>query len=139
MQTFLPHESFLQTMQVLNYRRLGKQRVEAKQILSAIGGTGGWANHPATTMWRNYPIALQYYMECDIAEWVRRGYHNTMPTTHMERPPEHLMPWWLGDNSFHASHRSNLLRKDPDYYGRFGWTEPHDLEYIWPAADRTSR
>ena len=26
-----------------------------------------------------------------------------------------------------------LLRKDPDYYGRFGWSEPPDLPYFWPV------
>jgi hypothetical protein len=41
-------------------------------------------------------------------------------------------PSWLGDPQFHAAHRSNLLRKDPEYYGKFGWTEPDDLEYPWP-------
>jgi hypothetical protein len=39
----------------------------------------------------------------------------------------------LGDEAFHASHRSNLLRKDRDYYGAFGWTEPDDLPYVWPG------
>ena len=33
----------------------------------------------------------------------------------------------------HASHRSNLLRKDPEFYGKYGWTEPDNLEYIWPV------
>jgi len=43
-------------------------------------------------------------------------------------------PAWLGTDTFHASHRSNLLRKDPDYYGQWGWTEPSDLPYIWPQG-----
>ena len=33
----------------------------------------------------------------------------------------------------HASHRSNLLRKDPEHYMQFGWTEPPDLPYVWPV------
>jgi hypothetical protein len=41
-------------------------------------------------------------------------------------------PDWFGNKEFHASHRSNLLRKDPEFYGKYGWTEPHDLPYIWP-------
>ena len=36
MQTFLPHRSFSKSAETLDYRRLGKQRVEAKQILEAI-------------------------------------------------------------------------------------------------------
>lgn len=45
-----------------------------------------------------------------------------------------LMPTWLGDPAFHASHRSNLLRKDFLHYAQFGWTEPPNLEYVWPTS-----
>lgn len=43
---------------------------------------------------------------------------------------------WLGDPAFHASHRSNLLRKNAEHYGAFGWTESPDLEYVWPVRAR---
>ena len=43
------------------------------------------------------------------------------------------MPRWLGDAAFHLSHRSNLVRKDPEFYRpRFG-DVPDDLPYVWPA------
>ena len=38
MQTFLPYPSFDASAKVLDYRRLGKQRVEAYQILNTITG-----------------------------------------------------------------------------------------------------
>jgi len=31
----------------------------------------------------------------------------------------------------HASHRSNLLRKNFEFYSKFGWKEPDNLPYIW--------
>jgi hypothetical protein len=40
-------------------------------------------------------------------------------------------PEWFGRNCFHAAHRSNLLRKDPVYYGKFGWQEKPDMPYLW--------
>ena len=40
----------------------------------------------------------------------------------------------MGDPAFHASHRSNLLRKDPTYYGAFGWAEDATLPYVWPVT-----
>jgi hypothetical protein len=43
-------------------------------------------------------------------------------------------PPWVGNSTFHASHRSNLLRKDYAYYSKFGWREPVDLPYYWPEA-----
>src|SRR3546814_11842397 len=50
----------------------------------------------------------------------------------IDGPP--VMPPWLGNAAFHASHRSNLLRKDPGFYGRYGWPEPPDLPYVWHAG-----
>ena len=64
MQTFLPHESFKKSLKVLDWRRLGKQRVEAHQVLNVLLGrteTKGWVNHPITRMWDGYEPALQLY------------------------------------------------------------------------------
>ena len=36
MQTFLPYKSFEESAKVLDWRRLGKQRVEGMQIINAI-------------------------------------------------------------------------------------------------------
>jgi hypothetical protein len=42
-------------------------------------------------------------------------------------------PPWLGDEGVHASHRSNLLRKDREFYSKYGWAESDDLPYVWPV------
>jgi hypothetical protein len=117
-------------VQILDWRRLGKQRVEARQILKTLIVGGGWINHPAVKMWRGYESALIAYSNAAIMEWLRRGYRNTMEILPVEC---WLSPPWLGDLRFHASHRSNLLRKDPRYYGQFGWSEAPDLPYYWPV------
>lgn len=133
MQTFLPYPSFRASAEVLDYRRLGKQRVEARQILRALEQGGGWAHHPAVAMWRGYEGALRLYHDCVIWEWVLRGYRNTMP--YLWRYERDWGPWppWHGDAAFHASHRSNLLRKAPGHYGLLGWAEGPDLPYVWPV------
>jgi hypothetical protein len=60
--TFLPFPQFTKSAQALDYKRLGKQRVEAWQILQALRGeTKGWTNHPATKMWRGHEKALCEY------------------------------------------------------------------------------
>lgn len=41
-------------------------------------------------------------------------------------------PNWLGNEEFHASHRSNLLTKDFAFYSRYKWTEKLGMPYIWP-------
>lgn len=129
MQTFLPYPDIRKSLRTLDYRRLGKQRVEAYQILRAIKYGGGWRNHPAVKMWRGHVNALKLYHNLCIDEWICRGYKNSMPK--MKISGRVSYPPWFGRKKFHAAHRSNLLRKDKDYYGRFGWTEPSDLPYLW--------
>jgi len=80
MQTFLPYSDFEKSVQVLDYKRLGKQRVEAAQILDVLEGRKtGWRNHPAVKMWAGYTDALRAYLRACILEWQRRGYKNNMP------------------------------------------------------------
>ncbi len=150
MQTFLPHPSFERSARALDDRRLGKQRVEAMQILRALTRpVYGWQHHPAVRMWRGYEEALGAYAVAICREWCRRGFADTcevkilddLAAAGVPTPPRSqadlrragALPPWLGRRAFHASHRSSLLRKDPEHYGpRFGDVAP-DLEYVWPV------
>lgn len=137
MQTFLPYSDFRQCAKVLDYKRLGKQRVEAFQIMNCLtllrqGGKNGWSQHNAVKMWVGYDSALGLYMNIMIDEWIERGYKNTMQKSPLPSlfPPQ--MPEWMGDERLHASHRANLIRKLPDHYLQFGWTEDPETGYWWP-------
>lgn len=150
MQTFLPCDSFRESVAKLDYKRLGKQRVEAYQLLLALQYP--WAidvwkrknpgkefkprfyNHPCVKMWKGYEFALATYMNCAILEWKKRGYKNTMPLN-LEKK-KLVYPWWFGNPAFHRSHRSRLLSKDWDYYAEFWPNERDDLPYLWPTEDR---
>lgn len=145
MQTFLPERSFEFSARRLDNKRLGKQRVECLQILKALRGeTKGWRNHPATLMWYGYENCLMYYMDTMIREWGGRGFKNTIPLNYewtAEFPAGYPMfrnrviwapPWYT--ERLIESHRSNLLRKDPKFYGQFKWDVPADLPYYWPVT-----
>ena len=136
MQTFLPVPSFLESARFLDDARLGKQRVETYQVIRTLDGvTHGWRHHPAVKMWRGYESALLDYGVAVCDEWVRRGHIDTVGSkllVHARTTPA-VPPPWMGDERLHASHRSNLLRKDPEFYGKFGWTDPPDLPYWWPV------
>jgi len=129
MQTFLPYPNFKQSLQTLDYRRLGKQRVEAYQIIRAVKNGGGWRHHPVVKMWRGHINALKLYYNLALDEWISRGYKNRMKK--MKISGRISYPSWFGRDNFHAAHRSNLLRKDYTYYSQFGWTEPLDMPYCW--------
>lgn len=133
MQTFLPYKDFKKSVQSLDYRRLGKQRVEAHQILNIILNrteSKGWRNHPAVLMWKCCPNSLKLYFNICLDEWEKRGYRNNMPREIIRGKV--VYPDWLGNRKFHAAHRSNLLRKDYKYYSRFKWKESNKLPYVWP-------
>jgi hypothetical protein len=110
---------------------LGKQRVEARQIYNILTGqqqSNAWKHHPAVLMWKGFENALALYHNLCIEEWIKRGYKNNMPLLEVKNV---VYPFWFGNEKFHSSHRSNLLRKDFTYYSKFGWTEENNLPYIW--------
>lgn len=132
MQTFLPLPDFKKSVEVLDYKRLGKQRVETYQVLNILlnrTDSKGWVNHPVTRMWRGFEEALKVYQNFTITEWISRGYNNNMSLEVIDES-KLVMPFWFGDDRIHRSHRSNLLRKNFEYYSQF-FSEPTDLEYYW--------
>ena len=163
MQTFLPYPDFFLSAEALDPRRLGKQRVEALQLLNSLDpahSLRGWRNHPARIMWRGFPSALAFYGVVICRRWTRLGYADTcrdkillslwrqsflrdseerleeLYRTAMEGRLPDFLPPWFGKEEFHRSHRSSLLRKDPAWYGACGWTDPPDLPYVWPGDSR---
>lgn len=132
MNTFLPYPSFYDSARALDRVRLRNQLNECKVIMAALGGAKAWNRHPAVLMWKGYEASLQGYM-CAVADvmladripvprWAPHG-----GSGNAEPPP------WLGAEVFHTSHRRNLVRKDPNHYGKlFPDVTPSDV-YCWPT------
>lgn len=135
-QTFLPYADYQKTAEVLDYKRLGKQRVEVLQIARCIASgrtTGGWVNHPAVRMWRGHLENLVEYGLVICRTWKARGYKDTCEEKLLEiAEPNLIVPEWMGDERVHKSHRSKLLSKLPEHY-REHFDDPEDLEYFWPV------
>jgi hypothetical protein len=133
MQTFLAYPSFNESMQVLDDSRLGNQVYREGMTLLR----GNWPNHPASKMWRGYEDALALYLWAGVIELGKRGkdYDDRPWCIELRSKLTHScpMPPWLGDKRVHSSHRANLLRKDPVWYGQFGWTEAPTEGYYWPV------
>lgn len=145
MQTFLPLPDFAESARCLDPARLGKQRVEALQILRALAlPVYGWKNHPAVQMWGGNIASLTRYSLEMVDAWTERGNADSTRASIAEFAPEAASaplstlrhPSWLGDERFHLSHQSNLLRKWPEFYGAQFPGVPDDLPYVWPAADQ---
>jgi len=146
MQTFLPYASYAKSAACLDKRRVWKQVLEARQILASLGikvlkkdGTPykkSHPNHPVYKMWHKNISSLMIYHDFFMNEAKIRGI-NTKPFYFFDNWFELLnenTPDWLDNKAFHNAHKSNLLRKDPEFYGKYNWNLPDNLEYIWPEA-----
>lgn len=158
MQTFLPWDDFDDSANALDYRRLGKQRVETQQILNVLVSINpnlappnelssqrpGWRNHPAVLMWEGYDHALALYGIAICEEWLSRGYRDGVCSRFWQHlqlnyPVEEdaEMPWWFGREEFHDSHRAMLKMKDPEFYSDF--PNSRATGYWWPTEHMDER
>ena len=149
MQTFLPHPDFELSARSLDQKRLGKQRVECIQVVRGLTWEKyGWKNHPAVKMWRGYEEALGRYSLVCCEVWLELGFADTCAATiradlanagiteirtQAELAAGGALPPWLGDERFHVSHQSSLVRKDPEFYAPRFPGVPDDLPYHWPT------
>lgn len=160
MQTFLPYanaNTFLETAEVLDNKRLNKQALEAWQILMVLTELDpqgndrepkGWVNHPAVKMWRGHETTLHRYIIDMTNEWVRRGFKTTIAdkaneTFRVAKERGRVginRPYWMNNTArfefIAESHRQALLCKDYEWYSQFGWaedtgTKPTTYEYVW--------
>jgi hypothetical protein len=149
-QTFLPYADFDRSARVLDLKRLGKQRVEVIQIVRALTVPGyAWKTHPAVLMWQGYEEALGRYglAMCDV--WVERGFGDTCAATIADdlatfgiatirteqalREADAVPPWDVDGDPVLESHRSALVRKDPDLYGPLFPEADPSVPYVWPV------
>ena len=163
MNTFLPYPEFDLSAFCLDWRRLGKQRLECLQMCRAVqagpyscrlcrkahsgfcerctrcGGeirrTPYWW-HPATQMWIGHvPALARFGLEC-CREWKARGYRDSLSDqlqAFLDGPSG--LPWWHGDFRIHESWQSRLIQKDPVYYRRLFGDVPDDLPQVWPTRN----
>lgn len=134
----MPYPSYEESVACLDDRRLGKQRLECRQIIDALGGAGSKSllSHPVVGMWKGHAFQLACYAITCCEEWRRRGFADQMldefKTIVLVRVPAGSPPW-LGNSELHSTMRGNLLRKDPEFYKRYGWSEKPMAGYFWPG------
>jgi Pyrimidine dimer DNA glycosylase len=149
MQTFAPYADFEASARALDTKRLGKQRVEVIQIIRALTVPGyAWKSHPAVLMWQGYEEALGRYGLTMCEVWSEQGFGDSCAgtisadlsasgvrsiRTYEELAAADALPPWLFDPAVQRSHRSALVRKDPEFYRDRFPDVPPDLDYVWPV------
>ena len=146
MQTFLCSDSFKETAQILDSRRLNKQRVEVLQIYNSLTGkSNGWTHHPAVRMWRGAEQLLLIYGikmcdECDVRGFADNTRMKDRFYEYLHKHVFHIPSWWADKQTKDAiirTHQCNLLRKDYEYYKQhFPHIPTSDIfvtDYHWPV------
>ena len=117
---FVPFDYVKAISKKLDDKRLYKQIVECKQILRALRGeVKGYANHPATKMWRGSEMFLRYYQLVLLNEWLNRRWGVDIDEEALKVAALCSPPNWWGDKEVHDSHKARLHQKDPIHYAQF--------------------
>lgn len=142
MQVFLPEPDFNYTAQQLDTKRLVKQLLEGRQIMTILVGenkTKAWTNHPAVRMFNGKPMALYHYLSAIRKEMQSRGYKWEKNWYEIQRmASEHitetgLPSWMLDDDAFYhviVTHRGRLYEKAPELYPQYRTEYEMYLDYV---------
>ncbi|MGB9703890.1 MAG: pyrimidine dimer DNA glycosylase/endonuclease V [Pyrobaculum sp.] len=142
MQIFRPYVDHRMSAAFLDDLRLGKQRVEAKQVIKVIlrrlglinDGRRGWWNHPIVLMYFNggepYIEDLVKYFDAVVGEWVARGRRSSLGLGDLA---PYLEKVWGASGTpithiHEVEYRRVLLLKDPCFYLKK--LSPRELEEV---------
>jgi hypothetical protein len=133
MQTFLHEINYNLAARHLDSRRLVKQIVECKQILTAIRGTTSWSHHPIVRMWTGWESNLVHYALCMCCEYEDRyaHEHSLEPWFHMQDCDTKKPPWLI--EPLIESHQSALVYKQPTHYKLIYPLVYPTIDYLWWA------
>lgn len=154
MQTFLVAPTFKETAKLLDNKRLGKQRVECKQIIQtnqkfhayrsnytplSVPSSLAWRNHPAVVMWRGHESMLALYGAAMCKEWIARGFKDSLLPFFEDLVIKSVLeyPSWLTNpntlDTIILTHKQSLVHKDPTFYSPlFPGVKPI-YGYYWPT------
>lgn len=142
MQVFLPEPDYDYTARQLDTKRLVKQLLEGRQIMTILVGENkskAWTNHPAVKMFDGHPMALYHYLAAIRKEMERREYKWQNNWHEIQRmASEHVttdgMPRWMLDDDalYHVivTHRGRLYEKAPELYPQYRTEYEMYLEYV---------
>ncbi len=138
MQTFLVHHDFDVSMSYLDNKRLNKQLLESRQLLSIMARKSkgekkvAWAHHPAVMSWEGHEQFFMSYIQANVDECQKRGIKTDKNVEAIGqiwydnfKDDSLTIPWWFEDrralDRVISSHQANLYRKEPESYPDWKW------------------
>lgn len=148
MITWFTRFSFDRSAADLTDITLGQQIDEGYEVFKALTGQDSKVddNAPVLRMWEGYEFALGLYVMCagDQFTRIRRNIDMTFYEVYndmqvmKQNDPEFVYeaPPWFRDADLCRSHRSNLIRRQPENYNDGRWPgTPPVMPYLWPFID----
>lgn len=89
----------------------------------------GYVYHPIIPMWFHHIPALLYYIKVHVDEFTHRGGSNRV---NIPLDGVIVYPPWCSDADFLIRHRSNLIRKSPEWYTPIFPGIVGGMSYFWP-------
>jgi hypothetical protein len=158
MQVFLPERNFNTAAQQLDTKRLVKQLLEGRQIMTILVGENtskAWTNHPAVKMFYGHPDTLFNYLAAIRKEMERREYKWEKNWDEIERMAGSIedsgLPSWMeNEDTFYSvltTHRGRLYEKAPELYPQYQHESIIYRQYIccdrcnyyWPTHPKKER
>ena len=144
MQVFLPEPTYPRCAEVLDTKRLVKQLLEGRQIMTVLAGespSNAWRNHPAVKMFAGYEHDLYFYLKAIRNEMRNRGYkwennwaviQDTYKRNFAFTPYER--PYWMEDDSMFErviiTHRGRLWEKNREEYPQYETEGDMYMDYV---------
>lgn len=132
MQVFLPERTFSECAESLDTKRLVKQLLEGRQIMTILAGespSGAWRNHPAVKMFKGSERTLFAYLYAIKEEMNERGYKWELNWSHIYDTylrnfidQKQDTPSWMLNSEFDkvvVTHRGRLYEKAPELYPQY--------------------
>lgn len=125
MQIFIVGTAY-ETAESLDPRRLWKQILESRQIISALNGTSGWSNHPVVLMYRDHSDFLELYK--DTLDLYRNGFLEQ--AAYRSEMAELVKPEFIGPYLIDQMKR-RLYTKNSEYYKQWSYLGKSDINYYY--------
>lgn len=133
------------TADMMDKKRIGKQRIEVKQIIDILeeidkngsSKSKSRVSHPAIKSWIGYTNHLKVYFNIIVRKWISYGFKNNYELYDIDERPYNIVPcifdgktasydiskfnqysfpFWVSFPPFYMSHQASLCRKDPLHY-----------------------
>ncbi len=145
LRTWLPADTFIASATLLHDNEVYRIRQHVLFILNVLAGRHQHMRHsPHVVMWRGAELQLVAYGTTMCREWRQRGHDDKLEAQIYAFGEEALRigtltpqlngnkPWWLGNEGFHLSHRSGLVKINPEYYKTLWKDVSPDLPMVSP-------